>query len=187
MPSEENRPEAEISVTPIAQAQAAAIFLVVGIVLLALLPIATTGAPDGKGWYLSPRNLPVVGLAVMVFAAIALVLDGRRARRQTSPAQTRAQAALAYSGMRSVISYVILFGLYVFAMGWVGFSFSTLLFGQLCLWRAGLTGRGWALWNLGFAVLLTLILRVLMGLWFPLAPLMQLLPGWFTNSVGIYL
>ena len=85
------------------------------------------------------------------------------------------------------IQYSLLFCIYVYALTYVGFAISTWLFGQACLWRAGLRSRHWATWNLVFVVSVVVILRVLMGLWFPQAPLFHYMPGWFANSVGPYL
>lgn len=89
--------------------------------------------------------------------------------------------------MRSAVIYSTAFLAYVFALSYLGFAVSSLAFGQFCLWRAGLRTKRWALINLAFCATLVVVLRVIMGLWFPQAPVMQFLPDWFANTVGPYL
>lgn len=187
MEADELSPTGEAPVHPEAQVRVAQFALVIALALMALIPFLSSTAPPDKGWYLSPRNLPILGLGLMAIAAFVQVRDGLWLKRHSSLGPYSARAASAFAGFRGVIVYTVLFALYVYAMGWIGFTLSTWIFGQVCLWVAGLRSAKWWLWNFCFVAILTLSLRVLMGLWFPLPPLMQLLPAWFTNSVGIYL
>jgi hypothetical protein len=166
----------------------AVIALAAGLVLLALVPFATSPAPEGRAWFLSPRKLPLLGLFMMLSGAAFLAHDFLRRRAETTDWHAFWQRALtAFDGMREACLYTLVFCLYVVALSYVGFALSTLIFGQVCLWMAGLRGRRWAAWNLGFTVILVVMLRVVMGLWFPQAPILEFAPAGFANSVGPYL
>jgi hypothetical protein len=166
----------------------AVIALIAGLVLLALVPFATSPAPEGRAWFLSPRKLPLLGLCMMLSGAAFLALDFLRRRAETADRHGFWQRAMtAFEGMREAFLYTLVFCLYVVALSYIGFAVSTLLFGQVCLWMAGLRGRRWAAWNLCFTIILVVILRVAMGLWFPQAPILEFAPAWFANSVGPYL
>lgn len=162
--------------------------ILIGLVILVLLPFATHGQPEGKPWFLSPRILPATAALSIMVGGFAIAL---RFRSLWSNAMRKdlfwRKALSGFEGMRSALIYSAAFIVYVFALNYVGFALSSLAFGQFCLWRAGLRSRKWAIWNLMFCVVLVVVLRVLMGLWFPQAPVMQYLPDWFANGIGTYL
>jgi hypothetical protein len=117
-----------------------------------------------------------------------LALDFVRRRAETMDRQAFWQRAMtAFDGMREACLYTLVFCLYVAALTFIGFALSTLIFGQICLWMAGLRDRRWAVWNLGFTIIVVVMLRVVMGLWFPQAPIFEFAPSWFANSIGTYL
>jgi hypothetical protein len=181
-------PAAEEEIHPEAVELVAVIVLVVGLVLLVLVPYATSPAPEGRAWFLSPRKLPLLGLLMMLSGAAFLTLDFLRRRAETSDRHAFWQRAMtAFDGMREAFLYTLVFCLYVVALTYIGFALSTLIFGQVCLWMAGLRERRWAVWNLSFTIILVVMLRVVMGLWFPQAPILEFAPAWFANSVGPYL
>lgn len=162
--------------------------LVVALLLLALLPFATHAQPVGKAWFLSPRNLPLAGLGLMVIGGgLALVQFLRSWVTTPNAVAFWARARSGYSDTWVSLQYSALFCFYVFALSFVGFALSTLIFGQVCLWRAGLTGWKWVRWNAAFTVVIVILLRGVMGLWFPQAPILSLAPAWFANSIGPYL
>lgn len=176
------------TVHPEAMGLVGSLSILIGLAILILLPFATHGQPVGKPWFLSPRILPATAALAIMAGGIAIALRFHElwstARRKDMFWQ---KAWSGFEGMRSALIYSAAFLVYVFALGYVGFAVSSLAFGQFCLWRAGLRTKRWALINLAFCVVVVLVLRVLMGLWFPQAPVMQFLPDWFANSVGPYL
>lgn len=74
MTPEEIRADAEPAVTPVAQGQVALVLLIAAIVLGLLVPFVSAGVPVGKGWFLSPRNLPLLGLSLMAGAPIGILI-----------------------------------------------------------------------------------------------------------------
>ena len=162
--------------------------ILIGLVILVLLPFATHGQPVGKPWFLSPRILPATSALAITAGGVAIAL---RFHWLWSTARRKdlfwRKAWSGFEGMRSALIYSAAFMVYVFSLSYVGFALSSLAFGQFCLWRAGLRSRQWAIKNLVFCIVVVVVLRVLMGLWFPQAPVMQYLPDWFANSVGPYL
>jgi hypothetical protein len=181
-------PAAEDEIHPEAVELAAVIALVFALALLVLVPFATSPAPEGRAWFLSPRKLPLLGLLMMLSGAAFLTLDFLRRRTAALDRQAFWQRAMtAFDGMREACLYTLVFCLYVAALTYIGFALSTLIFGQVCLWIAGLRERRWVAWNFGFTIIVVVMLRVVMGLWFPQAPILEFAPGWFANSIGTYL
>jgi hypothetical protein len=97
------------------------------------------------------------------------------------------RARWAFGDIPGAVEYGIYFCLYLWLVGYAGFAISTLLFGQLCLHRSGLGGARWIAVNVFFTTLLVIILRVLLGLWFPMAPIFKLLPAQLGNVLSSYL
>jgi hypothetical protein len=162
--------------------------LVVAMLLLALLPFATRAQPAGKAWFLSPRNVPTLGLLMIGLPGLVLALRlFREWRASKEPSAYLGRALSAFGDLGPAIGYTLLFCLYLLAIPWIGFALSTLAFGQACLWFSGLRGARWALLNLAFTVVIVAALRGLMGLWFPFAAIFSLLPGGFGNLIGPYL
>lgn len=176
------------TVHPEAMGLIGVVSVLVAVVILVLLPFATHAQPAGKAWFLSPRILPAsAALAVLAGGlAISVRFQWLWARAMRKDIFWR-KAFSGFDGMRSALIYSAAFLAYVFALSFVGFAVSSLAFGQFCLWRAGLRSRSWAIKNLVFCAVVVIVLRVIMGLWFPQAPVMQYFPDWFANSVGPYL
>ncbi len=162
--------------------------LVIALVLLVLVPFATRTQPADKAWFLSPRNTPLLGIAMIGLPALVLSLRLLRGwRAAADPRAYLARACWAFGDLAPAIGYTLLFCAYMALVAWIGFALSTLIFGQVCLWFAGLRGARWALWNLVFTVVLVLVLRVGLGLWFPYAPIWSWLPAGIGNAIGPYL
>jgi NADH:ubiquinone oxidoreductase subunit 6 (subunit J) len=162
--------------------------LLIALVLLVIIPFTTGTQPADKAWFLSPRNLPFAASGLMILGSGLLVAQFFRLRWVTPDRVLFWKRAFTgFEGMGEAIQYSLLFCAYVFVLSYAGFAFSTWLFGQICLWKAGLRSWRWAAWNLVFAIGIVLILRVLMGLWFPQAPILDYAPAWFANSIGPYL
>jgi hypothetical protein len=181
-------PAAEDEIHPEAVELVAVIALIFALALLVLVPFATSSAPEGRAWFLSPRKLPLLGVLMMMSGASFLTLDFLRRRTAALDRQVFWQRAMtAFDGMREACLYTLVFCLYVAALTYIGFALSTLIFGQICLWMAGLRERRWVVWNFGFTIIVVVMLRVVMGLWFPQAPILEFAPSWFANSIGTYL
>lgn len=162
--------------------------LVIAVVLLVLLPFATRGQPADKAWFLSPRNTPLIGILMVGLPGLVLSLRLLRGwRAALDPRAYIAKARWAFGDLAPAIGYTLLFCAYMALVPLAGFAISTLIFGQVCLWFAGLHGAAWAFWNLVFVVVIVLVLRVGLGLWFPYAPIFSLLPASVGNVLSSYL
>jgi hypothetical protein len=158
------------------------------ILLLVLAPFVTRFQQADKAWFLAPIIGPVFALLVMAIPAAILSWNWwRNYRHAASPANYMVQSCWAFGDFTSAIEYGIYFCGYLWVIHHVGFAISTLVFGQACLYRSGLRSREWIVKNLIFTVVIVFVLRVLLGLWFPMAPLFKLLPSGIGNLLGTYL
>lgn len=162
--------------------------LAIAVVLALLLPFATHAQPADKAWFLSPRNVPILGIAMIGLPGLVLSLRLLRGWQLSADPQAYLGRALAAFGdLLPAFGYTVLFCVYMVAIPILGFAISTLLFGQACLWASGLRGRSWIVWNLVFSVVIVVMLRGVMGLWFPHAKIFSWLPGDIGNVIGPYL
>lgn len=161
--------------------------LAVALLLLALLPFATRAQPVDKAWFLSPRNVPIIGILMVGLPGLALALRLVREWRVSPQPSYIGRALSAFGDLGPALGYTLLFCVYLFAIPWIGFALSTLVFGQTCLSASGLRGAKWVLLNLVFTIIVVFVLRGLMGLWFPFAAVFSLLPGNIGNVIGPYL
>ena len=162
--------------------------LAIALVLAVLVPFATHVQPAGKAWFLSPRNIPILAIAMIGLPGLILSLRILRGWRAAQDPQAYLRGAFsAFGDLGPALGYTVLFCVYMAAIPVLGFAISTLLFGQACLQASGLTGRRWMVWNLSFAVAVVVLLRGVMGLWFPHAWIFAWLPGGIGNIIGPYL
>ncbi len=162
--------------------------LAIAVVLASLLPFATHVQPADKAWFLSPRNIPILGIAMIGLPGMVLSLRLLRGWRMSAdPGAYIGRALSAFGDLLPAFGYTALFCLYMAAIPLLGFAISTLLFGQACLWASGLRSRRWMVWNLAFTVVIVVLLRGVMGLWFPHASIFTWLPGNIGNLIGPYL
>ncbi len=162
--------------------------LVIAVGLVLLLPFATHVQPADKAWFLSPRNIPILGIAMIGLPGLVLTLRLLRGwRLSPDPHAYLGRARSAFGDLLPAFGYTALFCLYMAAIPILGFAISTLLFGHACLWASGLRSRRWMVWNLAFAVVIVVLLRGVMGLWFPHASIFTWLPGGIGNLIGPYL
>jgi hypothetical protein len=156
--------------------------------LMAMAPFVTRLQPADKPWFLAPVIGPLVALMVMALpAGILAVRWWKNYRRSASPSVYMQQSRWAFGDFFSALEYGLYFCAYLWAIHYVGFAISTFLFGQLCLYRSGLRSVDWFYKNLLFTAVVVLVLRVFLGLWFPMAPLFKLLPSTIGNVLGTYL
>ncbi|WP_126974743.1 tripartite tricarboxylate transporter TctB family protein [Frigidibacter oleivorans] len=178
----------EETVPPEAEGLASTIFLIVAIALLLLAPMATQSQPEGRGWYLAPVAWPLVSLGMAAIAGLVLawgfLRDLGRSQDRTA---FLSQAGWAFGGSAQAIEYALYFCVYLAAVSWLGFGIATLIFLVFVTWRAGLRGRKWVLTACCVTAGIVLVFRVGIGLWFPLAPVFELLPDWLGNTLGTFL
>ncbi|PTX50046.1 hypothetical protein IQ03_01593 [Gemmobacter caeni] len=182
-------PEHTEFVHPEAQSLIALVFVILAGILLLLVPVATRAAPMHKGWWVEPATWPIFALSITVaaggFEALRWVRAGRAAR---FGADFRQKSLWAFGALGPALKYSAAFIVYLFAVGWGGFALPSFIFMQVVIWMAGLRSTAWKLKAALFVVLVVLVFRVLMGVWFPMAPLYPaFFPDWFVRSVAIYL
>ena len=182
----------EEDLTPVAPKEAeglmAVLALGLAVLLLVLAPFVTRLQPSDKAWFLAPIIGPVFALFVMAIPAAILSWNWWRSyRNAVSPETYMKQSHWAFGDLVSAVEYGVCFCIYLWVIHYIGFAISTLVFGQICLYQSGLRSRDWILKNLIFTVVVVFVLRVLLGLWFPMAPLFKLLPSGIGNLLGTYL
>jgi hypothetical protein len=176
------------AVPPEAEGAIALLAFALAVLLLLVAPFATRAQPPDKAWFLAPINAPVLALLVMGVPAAFMSWRWLQAYRHSQNQRLYLlRSRWAFADLPGAIEHIIYFCGYLWAISYLGFAVSTLLFGQLCLWRSGLSGWRWALANLVFAAGLVVLLRGVLGLWFPMAPLFKLLPPSLGNALGAFL
>lgn len=177
--------ELEDIVPPPAEGVSALVFATAALVLLVLAPFATRAQPAGRGWYLAPINWPVITLGMTILAGSVLVWRFVASYRSASDrAVFRRDALWAFGGMPHALEHAFWFCLYLYAVSYLGFALSTLLFLQFVIWRSGLRGWKWVAVACAITVAIVVIFRLGIGLWFPLAPIFRLMPDWVANTLG---
>jgi hypothetical protein len=174
--------------SPQAQGFVALLFGIVALLLLVLAPVATRPATQSKGWWMEPATWSVFTLLIVLLAAGWQVAGWVKGAKGQDRKAYRAASLGAFGEMGVALEYSAYFCVYLFAVGYLGFALSSLIFLQFVTWRAGLLGWPWRLKALAFVVFVVLAFRVGIELWFPLAPLYEaLFPDWFVQSIAIYL
>jgi hypothetical protein len=171
-----------------AEGMMAIVVLGLALLLLAMAPFVTRAQPADKPWFMAPVLGPVLSLLIMAVPAAVLAWNWLAGYRAANPVAGYLQkSSWAFGDFRSAAEYGAYFCIYMWSITRIGFAVSTLVFGQLCLYRSGLRSRGWVLANLAFVGVLVVLLRVVLGLWFPMAPVFKLLPPGIGNFLGTYL
>ena len=176
-------------VHPEAQSLIALVFAMVAVILLLLLPVATRVAPMQKGWWVEPSTWPTFALSITLIAGVFEGLKWVRSGRAAgfSP-DFWGKSLWAFGALAVAFKYAAVFILYLFAVGWAGFALSSFVFLQVVIWMAGLRSTAWKLKAAAFVILAVLVFRVVMDVWFPMAPLYEtFFPDWFVRSVAVYL
>lgn len=144
---------------------------------LLLLPVATRPGAPGSGWWTAPALMPGLALAILLLANLAALVRAAAALRRPplSSAETRA-ALRAMADWLRPLEFFLYFGLYIWALGRIGYFLATALFLLGLLLRAGLRSPRWLLAGLLTALALTAIFRWGLGIWVPPADLYGLFP-----------
>lgn len=173
---------------PEAQGFVALVTAVLAVALIALAPLATRAAPMTKGWWVEPRTWPLICLSVTLIAAGYQAVRWWQSYRSTVDHGSYWRKSLwAFGELRTAFEYAAYFIVYLVAVGHIGFAIASFVFMQLVIWRAGLRTARWRIVAGLFVIGVVLAFRVGLGLWFPLPSLFSFAPGWFVNTVGIYL
>ena len=158
------------------------------IVLMIVAPFATRAQPSDKPWFMAPVNGPMFALLVMAIPAAILTWRWWKNYKLSTNQNSYIQnSTWAFRGMLPAVEYCVYFCAYLWLINYAGFALSTLLFGQVCLYRSGLRSVAWGFSNVAFTLVLVLVLRVMLGLWFPMAPVFSLLPKGVGNFLGQFL
>lgn len=176
-------------VHPEAQSLIAVVFAGLAALLLLLVPVATRVAPMQKGWWVEPSTWPMFTLSITLVAG---AFEGSRwlrsGRAAGFDADFRQKSLWAFGALQPALAYSAVFILYLFAVGWAGFALPSFIFLQVVIWMAGLRTTAWRVKAALFVIAAVVVFRVLMGVWFPMAPLYEaFFPDWFVRSVAIYL
>lgn len=175
-------------IPPEAQGFAATVIAFLAIALAALAPIATRAARMDKGWWVEPKTWPLVCLSAVIVTAGYLALQWWLGLRLADDREGYlARSRWAFGGLGPAFEYAAYFCVYLFAVSYLGFALSSLVFMQVLIWRAGLRSRAWKLAALAFVFAVVLAFRVGIQLWFPMAPLFEYAPDWFIQNIAIYL
>jgi Tripartite tricarboxylate transporter TctB family len=154
-----------------------AIFAVVSIVLLALLPVQTRSGPQNAGWWTQPWLMPGIALSVLVVAnLISLLRDVQSLRRSPALPVEKTSAVFHIQGWFKPLEFFVYFMGYLGLLGYLGYFLSTALFLQFILYRVGLRTTAWRLRGLCAAILMTAIFRWGLGVWVPTAELYDFFP-----------
>lgn len=181
---ENQRDDTEEAPTAEAVDFAAAIFWVFALLSMLLIPLATKPGKRDLGWFQEPWSWPFIVLSAALIGGAAFPLRFYLLKNRYASAP---RVFPAFHGMSAAIRYSLAFLGYIGAVQVLGFSIASILFMQLLYWMSGLRGGKWPYISFAVAVAIILAFRVGLGIWFPLPPLMQLLPDWVGNTFGDYL
>jgi hypothetical protein len=178
---------AEIEETAPAEAEgmASAVLFAAALALIVIAPFATRPQPEGKAWFLAPVNWPVFSLGIAALSGGAMTWRFLESWRKAADRQAwRRRALWAFGGLSGALEYSLWFCIYLVGVAWLGFAIATLLFLQFVVWRSGLRGVRWVATTFLLTAAIVIVFRLGIGLWFPLPPLLKLMPAWFGNTFG---
>lgn len=151
---------------------------------LVLLPVATHPGRRDLGWYMEPFSWPLIALSVALIGGA--VLPFRLVRLRQNPGFGN-RVSEAFKGMDRALLYSGMFLVYLFGISWLGFTISSAIFMQALYWVSGLRGGYWPWIALAVTAAIVLAFRVGLDIWFPIPPLLELLPEQISNTFGAYL
>jgi hypothetical protein len=171
-------------VIPEASYMASSLFWMAAVLALAALPVATVAGKRALGWVQEPWSWPFITLSVALIGGSGHVL---RTLSAIKDEQAWRRAISAFDGLGWSFVYAAMFLTYVGSVGILGFTISSVLLMQALYFVSGLRGLRWSLTAFAVTVVIVLMFRVGLGIWFPLPPVMQLFPDWVGNSIGDFL
>ena len=170
--------------TPEAVGISALLFWLFAVAAIIALPIATSPGRRALGWFMEPFAWPMI---VLTFAVIGgAVLPWRLLALRHTPG-FRDRVTEAFAGMDRALIYSGMFLVYLVGVTWLGFTIASLIFMQALYWVSGLRGGIWPWIALAVTAAIVLAFRVGLDIWFPVPPLLQMLPSDVANTLGAYL
>lgn len=160
------------------------LFWLFALAALAVLPMATHAGRRSLGWFMEPFSWPLIVLLVALIGGAILPLRLIRLRRN---AEFGARVKEAFAGMDRALLYSGMFLVYLIGVTWLGFTLSSVIFMQALYWVSGLRGGFWPWIALAVTAAIVLAFRVGLDIWFPIPPLLELLPDQITKTFGAYL
>ncbi|RWK43703.1 tripartite tricarboxylate transporter TctB family protein [Mesorhizobium sp.] len=174
--------EEEVEVT--ASATSGTILWAFALVALLLLPIATSEGRRDIGMFQEPWFWPMTALCFgLIGGALFPILLVRLSRDPGFGLRVCA----AFEGMGKSLQYGAAFLIYLVAVGYLGFTFSSILFMQALYLLSGLRGGRWPWVALAVTFAIVLAFRVGLDIWFPVPVFLQFFPPSVGNSLGGYL
>lgn len=145
------------------------LFFVIMLILSTYLIISfadhTTTVVRHRGWFTQPYIAPLTGLGILAFfSLIKLLTIWRRLPDEPTWAQSLASNLGHY---HVVLVTCVLFVIYIYGVGVIGFALATLLFVLALLWLSRLLNWIWTLNAFAAVALIVLIFRVGVNIWFP--------------------
>ncbi len=136
----------------------------VAAVLLGLLPGMTSNNPNPHQWWNAPALAPGIALGLMLGASLLGLIRHARDWRRVRPDLRVWSRALLLS---------LAFIATILAIPYLGYGLSLLLFSLMISRLAGLRGLELVGFALGVSLLLVLLFRIVLGVWFPTAELFE--------------
>ncbi|MCB1397186.1 MAG: hypothetical protein KDJ98_14745 [Rhodobacteraceae bacterium] len=167
-----------------ATAVAGSLFWAFALLALLVLPLATRTGRRALGWVQEPWSWPFFALTVSLIAGSLFVWHFRQLLKDGALASA---FRIAFAGMDRAIFYATGFLIFLGGVAYLGFSLASLIFLQALFFACGLRGGKWPWIALGVGLAIVLAFRIGLGIWFPLAPVMSLLPDWIGSRFGAWL
>lgn len=162
----------------------ALLFWLFAVVAILVLPLATVPGRRDLGWFMEPFAWP---LAVLLFAVIGGAVLPLRLIRLRREAGLWSCLRAAFEGMDRALIYSVMFLVYIAGVSLLGFTIASLIFMQALYWVSGLRGGFWPWVALAVTAAIVLAFRVGLDIWFPVPPLLELLPAQISTTLGAFL
>lgn len=157
-----------------------------GLILIVFLFRETQWVDTSRGWYLQPRITSLFGLGVfMFFVTVRVIQYNKRKIVELLLMPYIFPDLLERYRAAAVSSFVFL--IFITSLSIIGFALSTFLFLVTLLWLSRLLNINWFFITLITVLVLVLIFRVGVNLWFPDVWLYELLPTKLSDFANQYL
>lgn len=162
----------------------ALLFWLFAIAAILALPVAVSAGRRDLGWFMEPFAWPLIALLFAVIGGAVLPARLLRLRRVPGFASRVRET---FAGMDRALIYSGMFLVYLAGVTWLGFTIASLIFMQALYWVSGLRGGIWPWVALAVTAAIVLAFRVGLDIWFPVPPLLEMLPDGISTTLGAYL